>query len=350
MKISSLFKPLSFLPALALMYMIYSFSSQPADSSTSTSFYVSKKLVQAVDTIAQKGWDDWEIETHAAQINGIVRKGAHITEYFLLAIAVSFPLYVYGVRGILLMLLAGVICVGYACGDEYHQSMVSGRAATARDVLIDSIGIFFGVILTRLIGWSGRMAITGPAYERRQKKQQQELDAREEELRRREEALRREEIRYRRQRYAPRRQRGGYAPYEADARGRAAGPGPEADARVRAAGQRSEADARVRAAGPRPEADARVRTAGSRTEADARVRAATPGYAVDDRTRVIGTSHEVDDRTRVYRSEEEQRRMDEAYRAQVYERRRVQSPELAEDSTSDQLSEDLPFSGLFRKK
>ena len=71
---------------------------------------------------------------------------------------------------------------------------------------------------------------------------------------------------------------------------------------------------------------------------------------MDDRTRVIGTSHEVDDRTRVYRSEEEQRRMDEAYRAQVYERRRVQSPELAEDSTSDQLSEDLPFSGLFRKK
>ena len=363
MKISSLFKPLSFLPALALMYMIYSFSSQPADSSTSTSFYVSKKLVQAVDTIAQKGWDDWEIETHAAQINGIVRKGAHITEYFLLAIAVSFPLYVYGVRGILLMLLAGVICVGYACGDEYHQSMVSGRAATARDVLIDSIGIFFGVILTRLIGWSGRMAITGPAYERRQKKQQQELDAREEELRRREEALRREEIRYRRQRYAPRRQRGGYAPYEADervrtagtrpetdVRARAAGPGPEADRRERPAGPGPEADVRVRAAGPRPEADARVCTASSRPEADARVRAAASGYAVDDRTRVIGTSHEVDDRTRVYRSEEEQRRMDEAYRAQVYERRRVQSPELAEDSTSDQLSEDLPFSGLFRKK
>ncbi len=323
MKISSLFKPLSFLPALALMYMIYSFSSQPADSSTSTSFYVSKKMVQAVDTIAQKGWDDWEIESHAVQINGIVRKGAHITEYFLLAIAVSFPLYVYGVRGIFLMLLAGVICVAYACGDEYHQSMVSGRAASGRDVLIDSIGIFFGVILTRLIGWSGRMAITGPAYERRQKKQQQELDAREEELRRREEALRREEIHYRRQRYALRRPRAGYVPYEADERARAAA---------------------------RQEADVRGRTAGSRQDADVGVRAAAPGPAVDDRTRVIGTSHEVDDRTRVYRTEEEQRRMDEAYRAQVYERRRVQSPELAEDSTSDQLAEDLPFSGLFRKK
>ena len=42
--------------------------------------------------------------------------------------------------------------------------------------------------------------------------------------------------------------------------------------------------------------------------------------------------------------------MEEAYRSQVYERRKVQSPELSQDSTSDQLSEDLPFSGLFRKK
>ena len=149
MKISSLFKPLSFLPALALMYMIYSFSAQPADSSSSTSYYVSTKLVQAANTITGQGWDDWEVGARASQIHGIVRKAAHITEYFLLAIAVSFPLYVYGVRGIFLMLLAGIICVGYACGDEYHQSIVSGRSASSRDVMIDSIGIFFGIQLRK---------------------------------------------------------------------------------------------------------------------------------------------------------------------------------------------------------
>jgi hypothetical protein len=42
--------------------------------------------------------------------------------------------------------------------------------------------------------------------------------------------------------------------------------------------------------------------------------------------------------------------MEEAYRQQLYERRRIQSEALQEDSTSDQLSEDLPFSRLFRKK
>ena len=49
MKISSLFKPLSFLPALLLMYMIYSFSSQPGDVSSSVSFKVSEKIVDPAE-------------------------------------------------------------------------------------------------------------------------------------------------------------------------------------------------------------------------------------------------------------------------------------------------------------
>ena len=351
MKISSLFKPLSFLPALALMYMIYSFSAQPADSSSSTSYTVSRKLVQAVNSISGQGWSDWEIETHAAQIHGIVRKAAHITEYFLLAVAVSFPLYVYGVRGILLMLLAGIICVGYAFGDEYHQSIVAGRSASFRDVLIDSIGIFFGIILTRLIGWSGRMAITGPAYERRQKKQQKELDAREDELRRREDALRREEMRYRRERSMEQRR-----PYRSDVpENRAPGVNPYGTQVNRAPGVNPYAAPANRAPGGNPYGTQVNRAPGGNpcaAPADHAPAENPPAWQEDHtaRTRVIGTKHEVDDRTRVYRSEEEQRRMEEACRRQVYERRRVQSQELRDDSTSDQLSEDLPFSGLFRKR
>ena len=347
MKISSFFKPLSFLPALALMYMIYSFSAQPADSSSSASFYVSRKIVQAVDKFAQKNWDSWEIDQHASEIHAIVRKAAHITEYFLLAIAVSFPFYVYGIRGILLMLLAGVVCVVFACGDEYHQSLVSGRAASMRDVLIDSIGIFFGVILTRLIGWSGRMAITGPMYERRQKKQQQELDAREAELSRREAALRQEELRYQNARFQAQRQRPA-RPFRHDPKQDGNHPGvPHASSqRPYAPQQQGVTPAPAQAAAQRAYSP---QQGGRPTQATAQ-RPYSPSGAPNDRTRVIGTRHDVDDRTRVYRSEEEQRRMEEAYRQQLYERRRIQSEALQEDSTSDQLSEDLPFSRLFRKK
>ena len=70
------------------------------------------------------------VDKYAYEADGIhyyVRKAAHMTEYFLLAIAISFPLYVYGVRGSWLMLLAGIVCVGFAGLDEYHQSFVDAR-------------------------------------------------------------------------------------------------------------------------------------------------------------------------------------------------------------------------------
>lgn len=221
MKISSLFKPLSFLPALLLMYMIYSFSSQPGDVSSSVSFKVSEKIVAGYSQVTQQNWDSWQINQKAEEINLYVRKGAHMSEYFLLAVAVSFPLYVYGIRGILLMLLAGLICVGYACGDEYHQSFVAGRSPSPRDVGIDSIGVFIGIILVRLLGWSARVSVTGPRLERKQRKRQEELDRREEELRYREEMLRRREYedrqagafdRYPGDRFSPE-NREGYKPY-----------------------------------------------------------------------------------------------------------------------------------------
>lgn len=193
MKISSFFKPLSFLPALLIMYMIYSFSAETGDLSSATSYKVSREVVTTYNNVTRQGWEEWKIDEEAGRINFYVRKAAHMTEYFLLAVAVSFPLYVYGVRGILLMLLEGIICVGYACGDEYHQAAVAGRVSSRRDVGIDSIGIMAGILLVRIFGWSARVAVTGPRLERKQRRMQEELDRREEELDRRERELSREE-------------------------------------------------------------------------------------------------------------------------------------------------------------
>lgn len=52
------------------------------------------------------------------------------------------------------MLVAGLICVGFACGDEYHQSFVDGRGPSVRDVGIDSIGVFAGIIAVRICCWT----------------------------------------------------------------------------------------------------------------------------------------------------------------------------------------------------
>lgn len=160
------------------MYMIYSFSAQEGELSSSVSYKASCILVEAADHVFDMGLDSYQVSYYATKINGVTRKLAHMTEYFLLAIAVSFPLYVYGLHGILLMLLAGGLCVAFACGDEYHQSFVSGRSPSIKDVGIDSIGVFIGIIIVRIIGWTGRMTIFRPI----KKDQGQKLSRKEKKL------------------------------------------------------------------------------------------------------------------------------------------------------------------------
>lgn len=158
----NLLRPFSFLPAMILMYMIYSFSAQPGEVSSELSYKVSYEIVDTVDYVFDGGHEEWQIAQMAQKINFITRKLAHMAEYFALAVAISFPLYVYGLRGIWLMLIAGLFCVGFACADEFHQSFVAGRSPSKKDVLIDSFGVFWGIILVRIIGWTGRKTIFRP--------------------------------------------------------------------------------------------------------------------------------------------------------------------------------------------
>ena len=59
MKITTFLKPLSFLPALALMYMIYSFSGQDADASSALSYHVSELIVRGIDKTTAQHWEEW---------------------------------------------------------------------------------------------------------------------------------------------------------------------------------------------------------------------------------------------------------------------------------------------------
>ncbi len=146
-----LLKPLSFLPAILMMYIIFSFSSQTGNVSSQLSYQVSYEIVTTGAQLTGQELSSDEIYYYIERIHFYVRKAAHMTEYFLLAIAISLPLYVYGLRGFPLLLLAGIICVGFACTDEYHQTMVEGRGPSVRDVCIDSCGAFIGIILVRIV-------------------------------------------------------------------------------------------------------------------------------------------------------------------------------------------------------
>ena len=128
-------KPLSFLPALFMMYVIFSFSAQPGTVSGSLSYKVSEIIVESANDAFELHWSDAEVVHYTDRIHHTVRKIA---------------------------LLAGFLCVGFAGLDEYHQSFVAGRGPSVRDVGIDSIGIFIGILMVQFFCFLGRITIFRP--------------------------------------------------------------------------------------------------------------------------------------------------------------------------------------------
>lgn len=165
--VKMLLKPFSFVPALLMMYVIFSFSAQTGEVSGDLSYKISYKIVETKNELFNENKSPEELSCAADGIHHYVRKAAHMTEYFLLAVAISFPLYVYGVRGIWLMILAGIVCVGFAGLDEYHQSFVDSRTPSVKDVGIDSIGAMIGVLLVQAFCWS---ALNSPVKNKKKKR------------------------------------------------------------------------------------------------------------------------------------------------------------------------------------
>ena len=163
-------KPLSFVPAIIMMCTIFSFSAQDADTSSQVSFRVGVKVFSAANEAFDKGWSRERIEQLSEKSQYYIRKTAHFSEYFVLAVTVAFPLYVFGVRGLWLVFFAGGFCVAFAGLDEYHQSFIDGRSPQIKDVLIDSCGVLFGVIFTRIVGWTGRKTIFKPLSNQKEEK------------------------------------------------------------------------------------------------------------------------------------------------------------------------------------
>lgn len=154
-----LLKPLSFLPALCMLYLIFYMSSQEGAASSTMSYEVSKVIVLAYNKIFSKGYSNDILNELIHQIHPLIRKTAHFTEFFALAVTVAFPLYVYKIRGIFLIILGELFCIGVAFLDEYSQSFVFGRSPSYRDVMIDSTGALCGIIAAWIICFIGRKTV-----------------------------------------------------------------------------------------------------------------------------------------------------------------------------------------------
>ena len=89
------------------------------------------------------------------QIHFLIRKGAHLTEYAILAVLLWRALRHRrsNVRGSLWpqAAIALAMAIIFAATDEYHQALVPTRGSSSIDVLIDSCGAAAGIMIRWLV-------------------------------------------------------------------------------------------------------------------------------------------------------------------------------------------------------
>lgn len=142
---------LSVVPAVFMLLLIFGFSAQDGPSSGSLSYRVCCDLLSVADRVFALELSAPTFASRAESMQFFVRKGAHITEYFLLTLCIFLPLRVwipqktekekklrFFLHDLLPTFLLSVIC---AAADEFHQTFVPGRCGTPTDVLVDSVGV-----------------------------------------------------------------------------------------------------------------------------------------------------------------------------------------------------------------
>ena len=118
------------------MLIIYLFSARPY-SGNETRNIIDQILPSLKENI---------IET----INFIIRKIAHLTEYFILAYLIHNLLKEYTKKEKIRLALSIIICFIYSITDEIHQSHVPGRTGILTDCLIDTLGGCIFIITHKL--------------------------------------------------------------------------------------------------------------------------------------------------------------------------------------------------------
>lgn len=146
---------LSIVPALILLAFIFGFSAQTGESSGSFSYEISCEVVRITNSVLSLDLLEDEVLSNATSIHLLIRKLAHVSEYFLLTLLIYFPIHV------LLpiqkntvfkkLLFSSLLTVIFAALDEFHQTFVDGRSGNPIDVMIDSIGIVIAVLLLFII-------------------------------------------------------------------------------------------------------------------------------------------------------------------------------------------------------
>lgn len=136
-----------FLPWFLWLCLIFFLSSMPKDDSKQLSEWVLQLLSffsLDIETLREYG------------ITLLIRKLAHMTEYFILAL-LTLRLFSLKFTWNQLAWISLGFCFLYAASDEYHQTFVYGRVGTPVDVMIDTFGASLGILAAYI--WKRRQTL-----------------------------------------------------------------------------------------------------------------------------------------------------------------------------------------------
>ena len=138
----------------AVMVMIFAFSTEDAEHSDRTSGLISRSVMSIIHPEYEQ-LEESRQKLLYDDVQHIVRKCAHFTEYMLLGLMLRLCLESWFGRKIKKtrsLALAG-FCGGtiYACTDEFHQLLIEGRSGQWSDVLVDGSGVLLGVLIAALL-------------------------------------------------------------------------------------------------------------------------------------------------------------------------------------------------------
>lgn len=137
------------IPVLVWMLIIFSFSAQDGKDSANLSVGFVRYLVDGLFALAawlDISFTDLSAHSFSYMLHGCIRKVAH----FFLYTVLGFLLLRYFIQHkfmTMALVLAFILGIAYATLDEWHQTFVPGRGGAVQDILIDSSGVAFGIVL-----------------------------------------------------------------------------------------------------------------------------------------------------------------------------------------------------------
>ena len=127
---------------LETFFIIFGFSNQNGEESGSLSTNLTKLILKQINH--DEAQNDEQV---IKKVEVVVRKLAHFSIYTLVGFLLMSLFSTYELQERKRILFTLIIGILYAISDEIHQAFIPERGPQITDVMIDSLGVTFGIII-----------------------------------------------------------------------------------------------------------------------------------------------------------------------------------------------------------